>query len=126
MGNLKAMGTDEAARMLAAVERAIGYAGTMGADAGIEASSTLNEMLANDSVLKHVDRKAAYQAFNDLSRTFPSMAEHPMVMLGLMRRALEDRADGDDAVALPPHESLQLASLESSLGDGRVPQKVAV
>jgi len=92
----------------------------------VRVSSDLNEALAYDSVLKHIDRKTAYQAFNDLNRTFPSMAEHPIIMLGLMRRALEDRADSDDGVALPLHESVQLASLGSSLGDGRAPQRAAV
>jgi len=70
MGDLKTMSTDEAARMVTAVERAIGYAGTLGADAGI-AKAAAEEKYGD----AHVERMV--QLYNT-SRTMSHFASSPV------------------------------------------------
>lgn len=75
---------------------------------GIATQAMLHDFMTHDEVLRHAEPSAVVQAFNDISSVAPRAAEEPLVLRGLLRKAVE-------GVSYDPYESANLVNMEYTL-----------
>lgn len=75
----------------------------------IRAQVMLNDFLGNDQVLRNADPSFVIKAYNDISALMPRAAQAPMIMRGLLRKAVEAGSSYD------PYELVNLVGLETGL-----------
>lgn len=74
----------------------------------ITAQLMLKDFLANDTVLRQADPVSVVQAYNEIASVAPRAATNPMVMRGLLRKAVE-------AGSYDPFDLANLVTLESGI-----------
>lgn len=75
---------------------------------GIQAQMLLHDMMKHDEVLNKVAPQKILSAFNDISTVAPRAIESPMIMRGLLRKAVESESSD-------PYEVANLVNIETGL-----------
>jgi len=84
---------------------------------GIQAKTMLHDMLKYDDVLRRADPNKVVQVFNDISKVAPRAVDSPLIMRGLMRKAIESNT-------YDPFEITNLINIETGLKKRDAPVKV--
>ena len=81
---------------------------------GIQTQSMLHDLMQNDEVLRRADPVHVVKAYNDLSTVAPRAVSSPMILRGLLRKAVESNA-------YDPYELANLVNMETGLKKRDVP-----
>lgn len=81
---------------------------------GIHTQSMLHDLMTNDEVLRRADPKHVVRAYNDLSTVAPRAVQSPMILRGLLRKAVESNA-------YDPYELANLVNMETGLKKRDIP-----